>query len=144
MRVADPRSSQDLVQRKVVQLRASGLSETHLRLGAAEAVRQKLPLRDAIVLREARRFAGMASPEAEAAWTDAMQRVKAAVPESTFAIWFAPLSLLGGQTPHLHVLSPQGIRTWLERRYLPLIREALQAGGSGYIDVEFVSAGENS
>jgi hypothetical protein len=132
------------VERKVAQLHGSGLSTTHLRLGAQAVLAQDLPLRDAPVLREARRFAEMASPEVAAVWGDATGRIRAAIPDTTYAIWFAPVSLLGGEAPVLHLLAPEGISTWLERKYIPLIREALKGTGSGYTDVEFVSAGEGT
>jgi hypothetical protein len=132
------------VERKVAQLYGSGLSATHLRLGAEAVLAQNLPLRDAPVLREARRFEAMASPEIAAVWEEATSRIRSAVPESTFAIWFEPIALLGGDTPVIHLLTPDGIATWLERRYSALIREALKGTGSGYTDVEFVSAGERA
>lgn len=128
----------------MAQLHGSGLSVTYLRLGARAVLAQNLPLRDAPVLREAQRFREMGSPTAGAAWRETLDRLRAAVPESTFNIWLAPISLLGAKGMVLQLLAPDLIRTWVERRYSPLIREALQATGSGYTDIEFVSAGEGS
>ncbi len=132
------------MERKVAQLHGSGLSEIHLRLGAHAVLAQNLPLRDAPVLREARRLADMASSEAGTAWQEALEQIADVVPESTIKIWFEPIGLIGGEAPVLHLIAPHGIRAWLERRYVSLIREALQATGSGYTDVEFVSAGEGA
>lgn len=67
-----------------------------------------------------------------------------AVPESTFAIWLSPLRCAGADGSTLFLSAPDSIRTWVERRYLTLIREALQATGSDYTDVEFVSTGEGA
>ncbi len=63
-----------------------------------------------------------------------------AVPESTFAIWLSPLRCVGADDNTLFLAAPTGVRTWVERRYASLIREALQ--GTGYSDVEFVDLGE--
>lgn len=64
-----------------------------------------------------------------------------AVPESTFAIWLSPLRCAGADGTTLFLTATDDIRTWVERRYLTLIREALE--GTGYTDVEFVDlAGE--
>lgn len=83
-----------------------------------------------------------APAEAHAAFRTLAVRCWEAVPESTFGMWLSPLQLVGADESTLFLTAPDGIRTWLERRYSALIREALQATGSGYTDVEFVSAGE--
>jgi hypothetical protein len=146
VRVTAPRIDQDQVERKANQLHgfatAEGLSLTHLRLGAIEVQRRNLPLRDAPVLREARRLADLASPAAAASWESALARIRLCVPGSTFNIWLEPVTVLGGEEPTLHLLAPDGIASWLKRRYLPLIREALKGTGSAYTDLEFVSMGE--
>lgn len=82
------------------------------------------------------------SPAARSAFANLIARCWHAVPDSTFAIWLSPLQLAGTAGDALLLTAPDGIRTWLERRYTPLIREALQATGSDYTDVEFVSMGE--
>lgn len=76
--------------------------------------------------------------------TELVDRLAAAVPESTFKIWLEPLRAVGAQGTTLYLAAPDGIRTWVERRYASLIREALQGTGSGYTDVEFVDMGEGS
>lgn len=85
---------------------------------------------------------GSASTDARAAFAQAAVRCWHAVPDSTFAIWLSPLRLVGTAGDSLLLTAPDEIRTWVERRYLPLIREALQDTGSGYTNVEFVSPGE--
>lgn len=77
------------------------------------------------------------STTARAAFADLAVRCWYAVPDNTFAIWLSPLRLVGVAGDALLLTAPDAIRTWVERRYLPLIREALQ--GTGYTDVEFVS-----
>lgn len=73
---------------------------------------------------------------------DLLRLLATAVTESTFKIWLKPLQPVAGDGTTLYLAAPEEIATWLERRYSPLIQEALQATGSGYTDVEFVSAGE--
>ncbi len=75
---------------------------------------------------------------------DLLRRLAAAVPESTFKIWLEPLHPVAGDGTTLYLTAPEGIAAWTERRYSPLIREALKGTGSGYTDVEFVSAGEGA
>lgn len=134
MSVAAPRAMNE-VERKVEQLRGSGLSETQLRLGCAATLRQQLPLRDAIVLREAQRFE--VDTDAASAWTQVLQRLRSVVAEPTSAL-HAPLAVVGAEGDRLFLAAPKGIRVWVERRYLSLIREALKATDSGYTDVEFI------
>jgi chromosomal replication initiator protein len=70
-------------------------------------------------------------------WEDIQQRLRAAVPESTFKIWLEPLRPVGVQGSTLYLTGPEGIRTWVERRYAPLLREALGGSGSGLSEIAF-------
>lgn len=70
----------------------------------------------------------------------AFNRLWQAVPDSTWGIWLAPIRIAGVAGATLLLSAPDGIRTWLERRYTNLILEALE--GTGYTEVEFVSAWE--
>jgi len=73
----------------------------------------------------------------ESVWEDARRRLRAAVPESTFSIWLKPLRAVGAQGTTLFVSAPDGIRTWVERRYSSLLSEALEAGGGPYNEIRF-------
>jgi DnaA N-terminal domain len=77
-----------------------------------------------------------------ATWARVVLLLWQAVPDSTFAIWLSPLRFVGTDGETCLLAAPEGIATWVERRYSALIREALQTTESGYNDVEFVSAGE--
>jgi hypothetical protein len=77
-------------------------------------------------------------PAAQSAFAELIARCRHAVPDSTFAMWISPLELAGAAGDVLLLAAPDGIRTWVERHYSHLIREALQ--GTGYTDVEFVGA----
>ncbi len=78
----------------------------------------------------------------EALWNEARRHLKASVPRSTFEIWLEPLRPVGQQGTTLYLSAPDGIRTWVERRYSSLLREALLAAGSGATEVAFSAAGE--
>jgi chromosomal replication initiator protein len=62
--------------------------------------------------------------------------LQASVPQSTFRMWLEPLRPAGGRGDTLHVVAPEGIRSWVERRYAGLIEEAL-AAASPYRQVSF-------
>jgi hypothetical protein len=132
----------DQVERKVASLRASGFSEKVLRRACHEVERQQLPLRDAIVLREAKRLAEMQSPAEVEGWAQAKKRVRASVPESTYLLWIDPVDVFGAEGDALVLEAPESVRGWTERRYSHLICEALEAAGSQFTKVRFVSGGE--
>ena len=50
------------------------------------------------------------------------------VPESTFQLWLEPLRPVGVRGATLYLAAPDGIRTWVERRYAALIADALSRG----------------
>jgi chromosomal replication initiator protein len=77
----------------------------------------------------------------DALWEDVQRRLRAAVPESTFKIWLEPLRPVGTQGTMLYLAAPDGIQTWVERRYAPLLREALADAGTPLTEVAF-SAGD--
>lgn len=79
----------------------------------------------------------LAGQELEALWGDVRGRLRAAVPESTFKIWLEPLHPVGAQGATLFLLAPEGIRTWVERRYSPLLREALAGAGTELTEIGF-------
>jgi len=77
-------------------------------------------------------------------WEDIQRRLRAAVPESTFKIWLEPLRPVGVQGTTLYLTGPEGIRTWVERRYAPLLREALDGSQSGLSEIAFAGDGQPS
>jgi chromosomal replication initiator protein len=80
----------------------------------------------------------------DALWDDARQRLRAAVPDSTFKIWLEPLRAVGAQGTTLYLAAPAGIQTWVERRYSTLLREALDALGSPFTEIAFSAPGEGA
>jgi chromosomal replication initiator protein len=83
----------------------------------------------------------LAGQNFEALWEDVERRLRAAVPESTFKIWLEPLRAVGAQGATLYLAAPDGIRTWVERRYSSLLREALAEAGGSLSEVAFAEAG---
>ena len=77
----------------------------------------------------------------DALWGDIQQRLRAAVPESTFKIWLEPVRAVGSQGTTLYLTAPEGIQTWVERRYSPLLRETLNGIGSSLSEVAFAEGG---
>jgi chromosomal replication initiator protein len=77
----------------------------------------------------------------DALWEDVQRRLRLAVPESTFKIWLEPLRAVGIQGTTLYLAAPDGIQTWVERRYAPLLREALAGAAAPLTEVAF-SSGE--
>jgi chromosomal replication initiator protein len=88
---------------------------------------------------------GLTGQNLDALWGDVQQRLRATVPESTFKIWLEPLRPVGVQGATLYLTAPEGIQTWVERRYAPLLREALERGEVGLTEIAFGGqSGENA
>ena len=126
MKAGTPPGSVGQAERKVASLKASGYPEAILHRAVASTLDQNLPLRDAIVLREAKRLADQRTPRAAAAWTAVLDWLRPRVPESTIGLWIEPLSVVGEQQTTLILTGPDGIRAWAERRYSSLISKALR------------------
>jgi chromosomal replication initiator protein len=75
-------------------------------------------------------------------WGEVQRRLRSAVPESTFKIWLEPLRAVGAQGATLYLAAPDGIRTWVERRYATLLREALSEVAPALSEVSFAGSAE--
>jgi hypothetical protein len=115
------------VERKVEQLQGSEFSEEQLRWAVLVTLHNGWPLRDAIVLREARRRAEMETAEAAEAWAEARELIRRSVPASVFSIWIEPVQLVGEDNGLLVLAAPSGLIQWLLRRYHHLFDEAVRA-----------------
>jgi chromosomal replication initiator protein len=73
----------------------------------------------------------------DALWEDVQRRLRLAVPESTFKIWLEPLRAVGAQGTTLYLAAPDGIQTWVERRYAPLLCEALAEAPTPLTEIAF-------
>jgi chromosomal replication initiator protein len=87
---------------------------------------------------------GAARRDIDALWEEVRERLRAAVPDSTYKIWLEPLRPVGIQGATLFLTAPDGTRTWVERRYASLLREALEgaAGEPGEIAFTGDDAGD--
>jgi chromosomal replication initiator protein len=83
-----------------------------------------------------------AKQDLDTLWADVQARLRASVPSSTFQLWLEPLAVVGGQGGVLYLSAPEGIRTWTERRYSGLLREALAAAGSELTEISFTGGAE--
>jgi chromosomal replication initiator protein len=77
----------------------------------------------------------------ETLWSDARARLRTAVPAPTFELWLEPVRAVATHGQTLYLAAPDGIRAWVERRYLTLIRDAVAAGDSGLQEVSFAQTG---
>jgi chromosomal replication initiator protein len=72
-------------------------------------------------------------------WQAVTERLRTAVPETTFRLWLEPLRAVAAQGDTLYVNAPEGIRTWVERRYAPLIGQSLSQVATGLREVSFAT-----
>jgi chromosomal replication initiator protein len=77
-------------------------------------------------------------------WDEVRAHLRQAVPHSTFEIWLDPLRPVGAQGATLYLTAPEGIQTWVDRRYRPLLREALEAADTPFGEIAFASAGADA
>ena len=79
---------------------------------------------------------------AAAVWNPVRAELKASLPDSTYRIWIAPLRPLSIEGSTLHLACPEPKRTWIERRYAPLIRAAMQRSGARALEVAIGGGGD--
>jgi chromosomal replication initiator protein len=59
-------------------------------------------------------------------WSRVRGELEASLPPSTFKLWLEPLRLLRAQDSVLYLSAPDGVREWVERRYLPRLLLAIR------------------
>jgi len=77
--------------------------------------------------------------ELDALWRATQDRLRSAVPESTFRLWLEPLRVVGCDADTIYLTAPDGIRAWAERRYSALIAQALAEAGTALRRVVFTA-----
>ena len=77
-------------------------------------------------------------------WESVRERLRASVPDSTFRMWLEPLRAAAARGDTLYVSAPDGVRTWVERRYTKLIDDALAASGTALRRVAFTAPGTSA
>jgi chromosomal replication initiator protein len=81
----------------------------------------------------------------DALWRHAQERLRSSVPESTFKLWLEPVVVAGRRGETLYLSAPDDVRTWVERRYSSLIREAVvTVGGPAEISFQEVGGGKGA
>ncbi len=76
----------------------------------------------------------------DALWRATQKRLRTSVPESTYRIWFEPLSVAGAAGDTLYLTATEErVRAWAERRYASLIAEALADSGGPLRRVSFAT-----
>ncbi|MEX2107969.1 MAG: chromosomal replication initiator protein DnaA [Solirubrobacterales bacterium] len=77
----------------------------------------------------------------DAIWREIQGQLRESVPDSTFKLWLEPIRAVGSQAETLYLSAPDGIRTWVERRYSSLIREALTRLDASLTEISFAVTG---
>jgi chromosomal replication initiator protein len=78
----------------------------------------------------------------DAVWAAVRDELRGCVPESTFRLWLEPLKPVAAAGDFIYLSAPEGVRAWVERRYLSLIGEALRNSDSGFSRVGFSPSDE--
>jgi chromosomal replication initiator protein len=77
----------------------------------------------------------------DAIWLEIQGQLRESVPDSTFKLWLEPIQAVGAQGKTLYLAAPDGIRTWVERRYSSLIKTTLSRLEASLTDVSFAPRG---
>jgi len=70
--------------------------------------------------------------DAASAWAEVRGELERSLPAATFDLWIEPLKAAGAQAGTLYLTGPARVRTWVERRYLPPLEDALRRLGGGF------------
>jgi chromosomal replication initiator protein len=76
------------------------------------------------------------------AWEGAREDLRASLPATTFDLWLDPLRAVSARGSTLFVSAPEGVCSWVERRYLPRLERALQAHAPELRHVSLLAAGD--
>ena len=77
-------------------------------------------------------------------WREIQRELAVSVPEDTYRLWFSPLSPVSRRGATLYVTGPRQVIRWVARRYMDLIRIALDRASNGIREVELVADEEAS
>jgi chromosomal replication initiator protein len=72
-------------------------------------------------------------------WREIQRELAVSVPEDTYRLWFSPLSPVSRRGATLYLTGPRQVIRWVGRRYIDLIRIALDRAASGIREVELVA-----
>jgi chromosomal replication initiator protein len=74
----------------------------------------------------------------ETAWQAVRAELRRSLPEATFELWIKPIRSAGAQAETLYVTGPKRVRTWVERRYMDVLTEALGRVDAGFDRISLV------
>ena len=74
----------------------------------------------------------------ERVWAAVRSELERSLPAATFDLWIAPLRSAGAQAESLYLTGPTRVRTWVERRYLGALEEALRRAGASFERIQLV------
>lgn len=81
------------------------------------------------------------SAEPDQIWDAVRAELRRLTPEAKYHTWLEPLELAARHGDVFYVRAPAQIRSWVEERYLPLVREAAAIVAGGGTSVEIVADG---
>ena len=70
--------------------------------------------------------------DARTTWEAVRSELERSLPAATFDLWIDPLQAAGSQAETLYLTGPTRVRTWVERRYMGSLEEALRRLGTGF------------
>jgi chromosomal replication initiator protein len=74
-------------------------------------------------------------------WHGVRDELRAELPPSTFALWIDPLKPVSVRGSTLFLRAPESVRTWVDRRYLPRLNQALRRCAVELRQVELLAPG---
>ena len=74
-------------------------------------------------------------------WKGIREELRRTAGDFKFHLWLDPLELAGIEARTLYVRAPEHIRSWVEERYLPLLRRAAARSFDEHVTVEVVNQG---
>ena len=76
--------------------------------------------------------------DAQSAWAAVRSELERSLPAATFDLWIDPLQAVGSQAETLYLTGPTRVRTWVERRYLAPLEDALGRLADGFERIALV------
>ncbi|HEY5907963.1 MAG TPA: DnaA N-terminal domain-containing protein, partial [Vicinamibacteria bacterium] len=70
--------------------------------------------------------------DARTTWAAVRSELERSLPAATFDLWIDPLQAAGSHAETLYLTGPTRVRTWVERRYMGSLEEALRRLGTGF------------
>jgi chromosomal replication initiator protein len=72
-------------------------------------------------------------------WREIQRELAASVPADTYRLWFSPLAPVSRRGATLYLTGPRQVIRWVGRRYMDLVRIALDRAANGIREVELVA-----